>query len=97
MRRADRSSKASFDQRVEEQQIAGAAIDAFDIEPLPPSHPFGRWTTYWHTAYRLRITWSLQDFYEDTGLDIRGGSTRKSENGVLMKIILIGANGRSAN
>src|ERR1700751_1170284 len=22
------------------KQIAGAAIDAFDIEPLPPSHPF---------------------------------------------------------
>jgi len=22
------------------KQIAGAAIDVFDIEPLPPSHPF---------------------------------------------------------
>jgi len=37
--RADRR-RASFDQRVENKQIAGAAIDVFDIEPLPPSHPF---------------------------------------------------------
>jgi len=32
---------------LKKKQIAGAAIDVFDIEPLPPSHPSGRWTTYW--------------------------------------------------
>jgi hypothetical protein len=37
--RTDRR-RASFDQRVGEQAIAGAAIDVFDIELLPPSHPF---------------------------------------------------------
>jgi len=42
------------------KQIA-CAIDVFDIEPLPLSHPFGRWTTYCNAAYRLRIAWSLQD------------------------------------
>src|SRR2546429_832250 len=42
------------------KQIAGAAIDVFDIEPLPPSHPSGRWTTYWQrrtsATYRMVFT-----------------------------------------
>jgi phosphoglycerate dehydrogenase-like enzyme len=34
------------------KQIAGAAIDVFNIEPLPPDHPSGRSTTSWqrHTS-----------------------------------------------
>jgi len=40
MRRAGRLSRASFDQRVKNKQIAAPAIDVFDIEALPPSHPF---------------------------------------------------------
>ena len=43
------------------KQIAGAAIDAFDIEPLPLSPlPDARQRTG-NAAYRLRIGWSLQD------------------------------------
>ena len=42
------------------KQIAGAAIDVFDIEPLPPSPPSGRWTTYWQrrisATYRMPFT-----------------------------------------
>ena len=30
---------------LQNKQIAGAAIDVFEIEPLPSSHPSGRWTT----------------------------------------------------
>ena len=52
----------AFDQRVEEQAgIASAAVDVFDIEPLPPSHPSSeRWTTYWRrrisAMYRMVFT-----------------------------------------
>jgi phosphoglycerate dehydrogenase-like enzyme len=37
------------------KQIAGVAIDVFDVEPLPPSHPFRTLQRTGNTAYRLRI------------------------------------------
>jgi len=38
------------------KQIAGAAIDVFDIEPLPPSHPFRTLdNVLGDAAHRLRI------------------------------------------
>ncbi len=50
----------AIDNRTEE--LAGAVIDAFDIEPLPPDHPFrtlGNMLA--NAAYRLRIPRSRQD------------------------------------
>ena len=48
------------------KQIAGAAIDVFDIEPLPPSPPSGRWTTYWQrrisATYRMAFTRRLRGY-----------------------------------
>ena len=35
--------------RLEEKQIAGAAVDVFDVEPPPPDHP-------WLGAPRLYVT-----------------------------------------
>jgi len=44
------------------KQIAGAAIDVFDVEPLPASHPFRTpRQRAGDAAYRLRIARSLPD------------------------------------
>src|ERR1700692_1244710 len=37
------------------KQIAGVAIDVFDMEPLPPSPPFRTLQRTGNAAYRLRI------------------------------------------
>jgi len=58
--RADRR-RASFDQRAEEQQIAGAAIDVFDIEPLLRLTPSGPSTTYSRPRISDTYARSLQD------------------------------------
>src|SRR5882672_5347027 len=57
--------------------------------------PSGRWTTYWQR--RISATYRTVSTRRSTRIPSRifgGGSTRKSENGVFMKIILIGANGK---
>jgi len=53
------------------KQIAGAAIDVFDIEPLPSSHPSGRWTMYWQRRISATYRMILQDVLEDTVSNIR--------------------------
>jgi len=69
--RADRR-RASFDRRVEEQQIAGAAIDVFDIEPLPPSHAFRTLDNLLATPHLGYVSHGLyKTFYEDTVSNIR--------------------------
>src|SRR5580765_1648345 len=52
------------------KQIAGAAIDVFDIEPLPPSHPFRRLNNVLATPHIGYVSHGLyKTFYEDTGLE----------------------------
>ena len=54
------------------KQIAGAAIDAFDIEPLPASHPFRRLDNVLATPHIGYVSVGLyKTFYEDTVSNIR--------------------------
>src|SRR3984957_13435383 len=54
------------------KQIAGAAIDVFDIEPLPPSHPFRTLDNVLATPHIGYVAKGLyKTFYEDTIANIR--------------------------
>ena len=54
------------------RQIAGAAIDVFDIEPLPPSHPFRTLDNVLATPHIGYVSHGLyKTFYEDTVSNIR--------------------------
>jgi phosphoglycerate dehydrogenase-like enzyme len=54
------------------KQIAGAAIDVFDTEPLPPSHPFRMLDNVLATPHIGYVSQGLyRTFYEDTVLNIR--------------------------
>ena len=54
------------------KQIAGAAIDVFDNEPLPPDHPFRTLDNILATPHIGYVTQSLyKTFYEDTVSNIR--------------------------
>ena len=54
------------------RQIAGAAIDVFDNEPLPPDHPFRTLDNILATPHIGYITQGLyKTFYEDTVANIR--------------------------
>lgn len=54
------------------KQIAGAAIDVFDIEPLPASHPFRTLDNVLATPHIGYVAQSLyRTFYEDTVSNIR--------------------------
>jgi phosphoglycerate dehydrogenase-like enzyme len=54
------------------KQIAGAAIDVFDIEPLPPSHPFRTLDNALATPHIGYVSHGLyKTFYEDTVSNIR--------------------------
>ena len=54
------------------KQIAGAAIDVFDIEPLPPSHPFRTLDNVLATPHIGYVSHGLyKTFYEDTVSNIR--------------------------
>ena len=54
------------------KQIAGAAIDVFDIEPLPPSHPFRTLDNVLATPHIGYVAKRLYEtFYEDTVSNIR--------------------------
>jgi phosphoglycerate dehydrogenase-like enzyme len=54
------------------KQIAGAAIDVFDVEPLPPSHPFRMLDNVLATPHVAYGTQSLyKTFFEDTVSNIR--------------------------
>jgi phosphoglycerate dehydrogenase-like enzyme len=57
---------------LQKRQIAGAAIDVFDIEPLPPSHPFRTLDNVLATPHIGYVSHGLyQTFYEDTVSNIR--------------------------
>src|SRR5713101_6608216 len=54
------------------KQIAGAAIDVFDIEPLPPDHPFRSLDNVLATPHMGYVSRGLyKTFYEDTVSNIR--------------------------
>src|ERR1700677_950269 len=54
------------------KQIAGAAIDVFDVEPLPPSHPFRTLDNVLSTPHLGYVSQGLyKTFYEDTVSNIR--------------------------
>ncbi len=64
---------------VRNKQIAGAAIDVFDIEPLPASHPFRTLDNVLATPHIGYVSQELyRTFYEDCVSNIRkwldGGS-----------------------
>jgi len=54
------------------KQIAGAAIDVFDIEPLPAFHPFRTLDNLLATPHIGCVSHGLyKTFYEDTVSNIR--------------------------
>jgi phosphoglycerate dehydrogenase-like enzyme len=54
------------------KQIAGAAIDVFDTEPLPPDHPFRTLDNILATPHIAYVSRGLyRTFYEDTVSNIR--------------------------
>jgi phosphoglycerate dehydrogenase-like enzyme len=54
------------------KQIAGAAIDVFDVEPLPPSHPFRTLESVLATPHIGYVSQGLyKTFYKDTVTNIR--------------------------
>jgi phosphoglycerate dehydrogenase-like enzyme len=57
---------------VRNKQIAGAAIDVFDIEPLPASHPFRTLDNVLATPHIGYVAQGLyRTFYEDSVSNIR--------------------------
>ena len=56
----------------ENKQIAGTAIDVFEIEPLPPDHPFRTLDNVLATPHIGYVSDGLyKTFYEDTVSNIR--------------------------
>jgi len=57
---------------LEKGQIAGAAVDVFDQEPLPPDHPFRRLPNLLATPHIGYVSRGLYErFYRDTVENIR--------------------------
>jgi phosphoglycerate dehydrogenase-like enzyme len=57
---------------LQRQQIAGAAVDVFEVEPLPPSHPFRVLNNVLATPHIGYVSRGLYaTFYEDTVANIR--------------------------
>jgi phosphoglycerate dehydrogenase-like enzyme len=59
--------EAALIQALEKRQIAGAAIDVYDTEPLPPDHPFRKLDNLLATPHIGYVSRGLYErFYQDT-------------------------------
>src|SRR5580700_3066925 len=62
----------AFISALKNKQIAGAAIDVFDLEPLPPSHPFRTLDNVLATPHLGYVSHGLyKTFYMDTVSNVR--------------------------
>jgi phosphoglycerate dehydrogenase-like enzyme len=58
---------------LQRRQIAGAAVDVFEVEPLPPSHPFRMLDNVLATPHIGYVSRGLYaTFYADTVANVRG-------------------------
>jgi phosphoglycerate dehydrogenase-like enzyme len=58
--------EAALVEALREQKIAGAAIDVFDVEPLPPDHPYRSLVNILATPHIGYVTRELYGtFYRD--------------------------------
>jgi phosphoglycerate dehydrogenase-like enzyme len=65
-------SEAALIDALRERRIAGAALDVFDVEPLPGEHPFRTLDNVLATPHIGYVTRSLiETFYRDTVENIR--------------------------
>jgi phosphoglycerate dehydrogenase-like enzyme len=64
--------EAALIETLKDQKIAGAALDVFDQEPLPPSHPFRQLSNVLATPHLGYSTRSLYEiFYRDSVANIK--------------------------
>jgi phosphoglycerate dehydrogenase-like enzyme len=64
--------EAALIETLKDQKIAGAGLDVFDQEPLPPSHPFRQLSSVLATPHLGYGTRSLYEiFYRDSVANIK--------------------------
>ena len=70
--------EATLVEMLQDQKIAGAALDVFDQEPLPAEHPFRRLPNVLATPHLGYGSWSLYElFYQDTVANIKAWVSEK--------------------
>jgi phosphoglycerate dehydrogenase-like enzyme len=64
--------EAALIEALQARRIAGAAVDVFDAEPLPPDHPFRKLENVLATPHIGYVTADLyRTFYGDAAANIR--------------------------